>query len=136
MQTRIVGRSVGTAGCLPRLCFSLSSRLSGSIPSCVGAASALQLLRLGGNALTGGLLPLPPNSRLRVLNMTGNQMDGTHRIVQQYRFCGSLNSAAQQPPGHEQQLVAGVKAWQSMLSNAMYGDEAPASASCAHETWA
>jgi hypothetical protein len=50
--------------------------LSGSIPSCVGSASALQLLRLGGNALTGGLLPLPPNSQLRVLNMTGNRMDG------------------------------------------------------------
>jgi hypothetical protein len=72
------GRSV--AWLRAKLCVSELNRVSGNIPSCVGSASALQLLRLGGNALTGGLLPLPPNSQLRVLNMTGNQMDGTHRI--------------------------------------------------------
>jgi hypothetical protein len=78
----------------------MPSRLSSSIPSCVGSASALQLLRLGGNALTGGLLPLPPNSQLRVLNMTGNQMDGEPHIRGGTAALLSETRSTQQLPGH------------------------------------
>lgn len=56
-------------------------RLSSTVPACVGEAPALQSLQLGGNALTGSLPALPPASRLRVLNVTDNLLDGEQAAI-------------------------------------------------------